>query len=271
MKILFIGDVMGRSGRDAVQTHLPELKQSLNPDIVICNAENSAHGFGINKKICEELYDWGVDCITTGNHVWDQKEIILSIDQDPKLLRPMNFPKGTPGRGSHIHALSDGRKILVVNIMGRIFMDPLDDPFAMMADVVKANKLGGTVQAIFLDLHAEATSEKMAMAHFLDGRVSAVIGTHTHLPTADCQILNGGTAFQGDAGMTGDYDSVIGVKKDVPVLRFTRKMPTDKMQPAEGEATLCGTWIETDDKTGLATRIEPVRVGGRLQSNIPKI
>jgi metallophosphoesterase (TIGR00282 family) len=271
VKILFIGDVMGRSGRDAVHAHLPVLRQSLKPDVVICNAENAAHGVGVNKKICDDLYELGVDCITTGNHIWAQKEIIFTIDQDPKLLRPINFPKGTPGRGSYIHTLADGRKILIVNAMGRTFMEPLDDPFAAMQDLLKMHKIGANLQAIFLDFHAEATSEKMAMGHYLDGQVSAVIGTHTHLPTADCQIFNGGTAFQGDAGMTGDFDSVIGVKKEVPVLRFTRKMPTDKMSPAEGEATLCGTWIETDDNTGMAVRIEPVRVGGRLQPAIPKL
>jgi metallophosphoesterase (TIGR00282 family) len=269
MRILFIGDVMGRSGREAVEKHLPDLRRKLTPDVIICNAENAAHGFGINKKICEELYALGVDCVTTGNHIWDQREIILSIDQDPKLLRPVNFPKGTPGRGSYLHTVRDGRKILIVNAMGRVFMDALDDPFAALAEIVKANRLGGQVQAIFLDFHAEATSEKMAIAHYLDGQVSAVVGTHTHIPTADCQILPGGTAFQADAGMTGDYDSVIGVRKDIPILRFTRKMPTEKMQPADGEATLCGTWIETDDKTGKAVRIEPVRVGGRLQQSLP--
>ena len=267
MRILFIGDVMGRSGRDAVQAHLPVLREKLQPDVVICNAENAAHGFGINKKICEDLYALGVDCVTTGNHIWDQREILLTIDQDPKLLRPANFPKGTPGRGFNLYTLKD-RKILVVNLMGRVFMDTLDDPFAAMAEILKSYKLGANADAIFVDFHAETTSEKMAFAHCFDGQVTAVIGTHTHIPTADCQIFDGGTAFQADAGMTGDYNSVIGVKKDVPILRFTRKLPTDKMQPAEGEATLCGTLIDTSDN-GLAKSIAPVRIGGRLQSSLP--
>ncbi len=268
MRILFIGDVMGRSGRDAVLAHLPPLRERLKTDFVICNAENAAHGVGLTKKICEELYAAGVDCITTGNHVWDQREIILTIDQDPKLLRPMNFPKGTPGRGFNTFNAGPLR-ILVMNVMGRLFMDALDDPFAAVQDILKTNRLGAGLNAIFVDIHAEASSEKMAMAHYLDGRVSAVVGTHTHVPTADAQILPGGTAYQTDAGMTGDYDSVIGVRKDIPVLRFTRKMPTEKMQPAEGEGTLCGTFIVTDDKTGLAIRIEPVRVGPRLGNHIP--
>lgn len=270
MRILFIGDVMGRSGRDAVQAHLPPLRERLRPDVVICNAENAAHGFGINKKICDELYALGVDCVTTGNHIWDQREIILTIDQDAKLLRPNNFPKGAPGRGHVLLTLKGGQRLLVVNMMGRVFMDDLDDPFASMADILKTYRLGANADVIFVDFHAEATSEKMAFAHCFDGQVTAVIGTHTHIPTADCQVFDGGTAFQADAGMTGDYNSVIGVKKDVPILRFTRKLPTDKMQPADGEATLCGTLIDADDATGLATSIQPVRIGGRLQSFLPR-
>ncbi len=269
MRILFIGDVMGRAGRDAVAAHLPSLRARLKTDVVICNAENAAHGVGINKKICDDLYALGVDCITSGNHIWDQREILLTIDQDPKLLRPLNFPKGTPGRGAYVHGLPDGRRILVANVMGRLFMDALDDPFAAMADLLKNQRMGAGINAVFVDIHAEATSEKMAMAHYLDGQVSAVVGTHTHIPTADCQILPGGTALQCDAGMTGDYDSVIGVRKDIPIMRFTRKMPTEKMQPAEGEGTVCGTFIETDDKTGHAVRIDPVRIGGRLKPSIP--
>jgi len=265
MKILFIGDVVGRSGRDAVTAHLPVLKKKYAPDVVIVNGENAANGVGITDKICKQFYEEGVDVVTTGNHVWDQREIILYIDRDPKLLRPMNYPKGTPGRGHNIYTLMNGQKILVINAMARVFMEPvLDDPFAALDELVKSHVMGRTVNAIFFDFHGEVTSEKMAMAHYLDGRVSAVIGTHTHVPTADHQILVGGTAYQSDAGMTGDYDSIIGVVKDVPIARFTRKMPTERMSPADGVATLCGTFIVTDDATGLAKTIEPVRVGGRL-------
>jgi metallophosphoesterase (TIGR00282 family) len=269
MRILFIGDIMGRSGRDALIKHLPDVKARLKPDVVIVNGENAAHGAGIVDKMCQEFYAAGADVITTGNHVWDQREIILTIDKDPKLLRPLNFPKGTPGRGYVVHSLMDGRKILVMNAMGRVFMDTLDDPFATVSAVVDQHVLGRQVQAAFLDFHAEATSEKMAIAHYLDGRVSAVVGTHTHIPTGDCQIFSGGTAFQSDAGMTGDYDSVIGVKKDVPIQRFVRKMPTDRMSPAEGEGTMCGTFIVTDDATGKAQRIAPVCVGPRLIQTMP--
>lgn len=271
MRILFVGDIMGRAGRDALATHLPTLRETLKPDAVIVNGENAAHGAGIVDKMCRDFYELGTDVITTGNHVWDQREILLTIDKDQKLLRPINYPKGSPGRGFTVHALMDGRKILVINAMARVFMDALDDPFALVNDVVERHVLGRQVNATFLDFHGEATSEKMAMAHYLDGRVSAVVGTHTHIPTADCQILPGGTAYQSDAGMTGDYDSVIGVRKDIPIQRFTRKMPTERFAPAEGEGTLCGTFIVTDDKTGLAQAIEPVRVGPRLAQAVPSI
>lgn len=270
MRILFLGDVVGRSGRDAVAKHLPTLKEQLKADVTIVNGENSAHGIGITKDICAELYANGADVITTGNHAWAQREIIPYFDRDPKLLRPINYPKGTMGNGVYIHQTADGQKIAVINAMGRIFMDPIENPFTVMDDVLQSLRLGVQVHAIFVDFHGEATSEKMAMAHHLDGRVTAVIGTHTHLPTADCQILDGGTAFQSDAGMCGDYNSVIGVKKAVPVHNFLKQTPTERMTPADGEATVCGTYIETNAK-GLAVRVEPVRVGPRLHPHIPKV
>lgn len=269
MRILFIGDVMGRSGREALAKYMPELKAKLRPDVVIVNGENAAHGIGITSEICKEFYALGTDVITTGNHVWDQREIIPYIDRDPKLLRPINFPKGTPGKGYYIHATPTGQKILVINAMARLFMDPMEDPFAAVNDLLGAYPLGGMVNAIFLDFHGEATSEKMAMAHYVDGRVSAVVGTHTHMPTADIQIFSGGTAYQTDAGMTGDYDSVIGVKKEIPIQRFTRKMPTDRLSPAEGEGTVCGLFVETDQRTGLAVNAGAVRIGPRLKQEIP--
>ncbi len=271
MRILFVGDVMGRSGREAVQKHLPGLKEKLKADIAIVNGENAAQGIGITDKICAELYAAGADCITTGNHVWDQREIIPYIARDPKLLRPLNFPKHAPGNGLYIHQTQEGEKIAIINVMARLFMDPLDDPFAAMDTVLEKVKLGQNVSAIFVDFHGEATSEKMAMAHYLDGRVSAVVGTHTHMPTADAQIFSGGTAFQSDAGMTGDYDSVIGVRKDISVHRFVRKMPGERMIPADGEATLCGCLVVTNARTGLATAIEPVRIGPRLHSAMPTV
>ncbi|MGE3624671.1 MAG: TIGR00282 family metallophosphoesterase [Bdellovibrionales bacterium] len=270
MRILFFGDIMGRSGRDGVARHLPALKTRLKPDVVIINAENAAGGFGITDKIAQEFYALGADCLTTGNHVWDQKELLGTIDRDPRLIRPLNYPEGTPGRGCYLHQLPDGRKILVANIMARLFMEPsLDDPFAATEKLLAQHRLGASVQAILLDFHSEATSEKMAFGHNFDGRVSAVIGTHTHVPTADDQILPKGTAYLSDAGMCGDYDSVIGVKKALSIWRFTRKIPGERMAPAEGEATMCGAFIVTDDATGLARRIEPFRIGGRLRQQMP--
>jgi len=268
MKILIVGDVVGKSGRDAVATHLPGLREDLELDFVIVNGENAAHGFGITDKICAALYQAGADVITTGNHVWDQREIINYIDGDPKLLRPLNFPEGTPGRGSGVFETSGkmdaGRKVLVVHPMCRLFMDPLDDPFAGAEAALGKYILGANIAAIVVDVHGEATSEKQAMGHVLDGRVSAVVGTHTHVPTADHQILAGGTAYMTDLGMTGDYDSVIGMKKKAAIGRFMTKMPQGRLEPAEGEATFCAAYIETDEVSGLARRIEPVRLGGRL-------
>lgn len=268
MRILFIGDVMGRSGRDALAKYLPKLKTDLKPDVVIVNGENAAHGVGINESICKDFFALGTDVITTGNHVWDQREVIPYIAREPRLLRPHNYPESLPGAGFYKHALPNGQSILVINLMARLFMDPLDDPFAIADKIIAQHVLGRSVQAIFLDFHGEATSEKMAMAHYLDGRVTAVIGTHTHMPSADCQILDRGTAFQSDAGMTGDYNSVIGMKPDAPVQRFTRKFSIERLSPADGEGTVCGTLIVTNDN-GTAAKIAPVRVGPRLENTIP--
>ncbi|HVZ00108.1 MAG TPA: TIGR00282 family metallophosphoesterase [Dongiaceae bacterium] len=270
MRLLFCGDLVGRSGRDVVVEKLPGLRRDLALDLVVANGENAAGGFGITQKICDELYKAGVDCITTGNHVWDQKETIAFIGSDPRLLRPVNFPAGTPGKGSGIYQTARGRKVLVANIMARLFMDPLDDPFQAAEQLLRAHKLGGNVDAILIDFHGEATSEKMAMGHYLDGKVSLVVGTHTHVPTADHMILPGGTAYQTDAGMCGDYDSVIGMEKATPIARFTKKMPTERLSAAMGPGTLCGLYVETDDATGLAKKVEPVRVGGRLSQAQPK-
>lgn len=269
MRLLFLGDVVGRSGREAVLKHLPAFKRDLDPDVVVINGENSAGGYGIHDKIAQEFFTAGVDCITTGNHIWDQKELIGTIDREPRLLRPVNYPEGTPGKGTVLLQARTGRKVLVVCVLARLFMDALDDPFGAMERVMRQVRLGGSVDAIIVDFHGEATSEKMAMGHFLDGRASLVVGTHSHIPTADAQILPGGTAYLTDAGMCGDYDSVIGMKKEVSVARFVRRLPTEKMTPAEGEATVCGLFVETDDRTGLAIAIEPVRVGGRLRQSVP--
>ncbi|MBV8650441.1 MAG: TIGR00282 family metallophosphoesterase [Alphaproteobacteria bacterium] len=268
MRLLLCGDVVGRTGRAIVTETIPRLRHELALDFVVVNGENAAGGFGISDKICQELYAVGVDVITTGNHVWDRREIIPYIAEDPKLLRPANFPKGTPGNGSGIFGTADGRRVLVVNLMGRLFMDALDDPFAAIETVLAEQSLG-TVDAIIVDFHGEATSEKMSMGHALDGRVSLVVGTHSHVPTADAQILPRGTGYMTDAGMCGDYDSVIGMQKEAAIARFVRKMPGERLQAADGPATLCGVVVETDDATGLARHIAPVRVGGRLAPHWP--
>jgi len=267
--LLFCGDIVGRPGRAAVVDHLADLRKRLALDFVVANGENAAGGFGITGKICRELFEAGVDAITGGNHIWDQREVLSYIDGEPRLLRPQNYPASTPGRGSGLFTAPKGRKVLVVSVMGRLFMDALDDPFACVERELAKHRLGVGAQAIILDVHAEATSEKMAMGHAVDGRVSLCVGTHTHVPTADTMILPGGTAYQSDAGMCGDYDSVIGMDKAVPIARFTRRLPTERLSVARGEGTLCAVFVETDDKTGLALRAEPVRVGGRLTGTLP--
>ncbi|MEJ2026931.1 MAG: TIGR00282 family metallophosphoesterase [Limibacillus sp.] len=230
MRFLFLGDIVGRPGRDAINKHLPDLRRELGLDAVVANGENAAAGFGITQKICKEMFEAGVDLISGGNHSWDQREALSFIDDEPRLLRPQNYPAGTPGRGSGVVDAGRGRKLLVVNLMARLYMDPLDDPFATMKAVLSSVRLGATANAILLDFHGEATSEKMAMGHFVDGKVSLCVGTHTHVPTADTMILPGGTAYQTDAGMCGDYDSVIGMDKEAPLARFTRKLPTEKVR-----------------------------------------
>lgn len=269
MRILFLGDIVGRSGRDAVAARLPELRSALSLDLVVANAENASHGFGLAPAMADALFAVGCDVLTLGNHAWDRRELVGHINQAPRIVRPLNFPPGTPGAGSVLVSLADGRKALVVNAMGRLFMDPLDDPFRMLTELLSRHRLGVTVQAIVVDFHAEATSEKAAIAHHLDGKVSLVVGTHTHTPTADHRILAGGTAFQADAGMCGDYDSVIGMGKEAAIAKFVRKMPGERLQPADGEATLCGLLVQTDDRTGLARDVQPLRLGGLLSQSMP--
>ena len=270
MRILFIGDIVGRSGRKIVLERLPALVRDWKLDFVAINGENAAGGFGITEVIYNEITDAGADVVTGGNHSWDQKEALVFIERAPKLLRPINFPPGTPGRGVTLAEAKNGARVLVINAMGRVFMDPLDDPFAAIERELAACALKTAADAIILDFHGEATSEKQAMGHFCDGRASLVVGTHTHAPTADHQILPGGTAFMSDVGMTGDYDSVIGMAKEEPLHRFLRKIPSGRFEPALGEATLCALAVETDDATGLARRVAPVRLGGRLEEARPK-
>ena len=270
MRLMFLGDVVGRSGRDAVYTQLPLLREKLKPDLVVVNGENAAHGFGITEDIFNKLREAGADVVTLGNHAFDQKEALIFIEREPRMIRPLNWPAGCPGRGTTMVETAKGQRVLIINAMGRVMIEPqLNDPFPAVNREIEACKLGQDCDAILIDMHAEATSEKMAMGHFVDGRASLVVGTHTHTPTADHHILNGGTAYMSDAGMCGDFDSIIGMEKSEPLQRFLHKLPIERMKPAEGEATICGVLVDTDDKTGLATRIEPIRLGGKLSQVMP--
>lgn len=265
-----MGDIVGRSGRDALVAELPSLRRELELDFVVVNGENAAGGFGITAAICDDVFDAGADVITLGNHSWDQREALVHIEREPRLVRPVNYPSGTPGRGAALIEAQSGARVLVVNALGRVFMEALDCPFEAIDREVSACPLGEAADAIIVDMHAEATSEKMAMGHHCDGRVSLVVGTHSHVPTADAQILPGGTAYQTDAGMCGDYNSVIGMDKDEPLNRFVTRIPSGRFQPALGPATLCGVFVETD-ASGLAKRVEPVRIGGRLKQVLPEV
>ena len=257
---------MGRSGRRAITERLAGLKARLKADFTIVNGENASGGMGLTGPHARLILDAGADCITLGDHAFDQKDMLSFVAEEPRVLRPLNFAREAPGRGHRVFQDARGRKVLVVQALGQVFMKrPFDDPFSAVDQVLRAHPPGGLVQAAVVDFHAEATSEKMAMGHFCDGRASLVVGTHTHVPTADAQILSRGTGYQSDAGMCGDYDSVIGMDKAEPMRRFLTGMGRDRFTPAEGEATLSGVLVVTDDRTGLATEIRPLRDGGRLQ------
>ncbi|GGZ29443.1 MULTISPECIES: TIGR00282 family metallophosphoesterase [Asticcacaulis] len=273
MRFAFFGDVVGKSGRDGLTQHLPMIRKKLGLEFVIVNAENAASGFGITENTARELFEAGADCLTLGNHSWDQKEALTYIVREPRLIRPNNYPRlaDAPGRGANLFQTESGKSILVVNLLGLVHMASMDDPFASADKELEACPLGVAADAIVIDMHCEATSEKMAMGHFCDGRASLVVGTHTHVPTADAQILPGGTAYQTDAGACADYDSVIGNDKEEPLRRFTTRISRDRYRPASGPATVCGVFVETDDKTGLAVRVEPIRFGGRLKPTLPEV
>ncbi len=269
MRLLFIGDVVGRAGRAVLAEQLPRLRLAWGLDCIIVNGENAAGGFGITEAICADFLDAGADCVTLGNHAFDQREALVFIARQPRLIRPLNYPRGVPGGGANLIETAAGARVLVINLMGRVFMDAMDDPFAAAERELGACPLGAGCDAAVIDFHAEASSEKQAFAHFVDGRVSLVVGTHTHVPTADHQILPQGSAYMTDAGMTGDYNSVIGMEKEEPIRRFTTKLPSARFEPAAGAATLCGVAVELDGR-GLATRIAPVRIGGRLAQARPE-
>jgi metallophosphoesterase (TIGR00282 family) len=272
MRILFLGDVMGRSGRAAVTARLAALRSDLELDLVVVNAENATGGAGLSPEHARLLLSAGADVLTLGDHAFDQKEMVAFIETEPRILRPLNYGKGAPGRGAAVVEAGRGRKVLVAQVLGRVFMkQPFDDPFSALDALLRAHPMGGMVQASLIDIHAEATSEKMALGHFCDGRASIAVGTHTHVPTADTVILRGGTAYQSDAGMCGDYDSVIGMDKAEPMRRFLTGMSRERFTPAEGEATLSGLLVETDDLTGRALRALPLRTGGRLDAGLPDL
>jgi 2',3'-cyclic-nucleotide 2'-phosphodiesterase len=270
MRLLFLGDMVGKSGREAVAQHLPGMIAQWDLDFVIVNGENAAGGFGITEAILDETLAAGADVLTTGNHVWDQREALIFAERNQRFLRPMNYPPGTPGRGSNIYEARNGARVLVANIMGQVFMNPLlDDPFRSVEALLDGAALKRDVDVIIIDFHAEATSEKMCFAHFVDGRATMVVGTHTHCPTADHQVLDGGTAFISDAGMCGDYNSSLGMDRDEPMARFLTKVPKGRFEAASGPATVCGVGIDIDLSTGLASRIAPLRIGPRLDNALP--
>ena len=270
MRIWFVGDLIGRSGRAAFTETVPGLIQDWKLDLVIVNGENSAGGFGITEAIYQELLDAGADAITLGNHSWDQREALVFIERAPRLIRPVNFNQGTPGRGAALIDTKNGQRALVVNSIGRIFMQTSDDPFAAIDRELNACPLREAADAVVVDFHGEATSEKQAMGYFCDGRASLVVGTHTHVPTSDHRILPGGTAYMTDAGMSGDYESIIGMEREEPIGRFLRGYPAGRFEAANGAGTLSAVAVETDDATGLARHIAPVRIGPILSRAVPE-
>lgn len=269
MRLLFLGDVVGRAGRDAVAEHLPGLVARYKFDFVVVNGENASHGKGLIESHFQGLRDAGADIVTLGDHAFDQREALSYIEREPTLIRPINYAPGTPGRGAMMVEGRNGHRVLVVNALGRVFMPPIDDPFRAVEAAIADCPLGDVADAIIVDFHTEATSEIQAMGHFLDSRVSLVVGTHTHIPTADHRVLKGGTAFMADAGMCGDFDSIIGTDTDEPLNRFLTGIPNGRFTSAEGEATLCGVAVETDSRSGLARSISPVRLGGVLGQALP--
>ena len=270
MKILFLGDVVGRAGRQAVLEHLPRLREAWKLDFVVVNGENATGGMGLSAEHAKAMLGAGADVLTLGDHAFDQRDMLSYCEQEPRIIRPLNYAKGAPGTGARMFADARGRKVLVAQVLGQVFMKrAFDDPFGTIETALKPYPLGGQAQAVIVDVHCEATSEKMAMGQFLDGRASMVVGTHTHVPTGDAMILPKGTAYQTDGGMCGDYHSVIGMEKAEPLRRFVTGMAKGRFSPAMGPVTLSGLYVETDDATGRAVRVAMVREGGALQASAP--
>ncbi|WP_294623733.1 TIGR00282 family metallophosphoesterase [uncultured Roseovarius sp.] len=270
MRLLFLGDVVGRAGRRAITENLATLRKDWRLDFVVVNGENASGGMGLTGAHAKGFFEAGADVVTLGDHAFDQKDMLQSIESEPRLVRPLNYAKEAPGRGARVFSDARGRKVLVTQVLGQVFMKRcFDDPFSAMDAVLRAHPLGGAVQASLVDVHCEATSEKMAMGHFCDGRASVVVGTHTHVPTCDAQILPGGTAYLTDAGMCGDYNSIIGMERAEPMRRFITGMAKGRFQPAMGDVTLSGLFVETDDRSGKATTVKMIRQGGRLEAASP--
>jgi len=272
LKILFVGDVAGRAGRKVLEEKLPELKQHLKPDFTIVNGENAAGGNGITPAIARDFYEWGADAITLGNHSFRQQDIIPYFDQEKRIVRPANYPSKVPGRGFVLATNAKGQKLLVVNLMGRRNIANIDCPFQKMDEILKKYPLS-SVDGIFVDFHMEATSEIQAFGHYLDGRVSAVLGTHTHVPTADGRVLDQGTAFQSDVGMTGNYNGVLGCDKEEPIQRFLTGWNQGRLEALTNNGTLCGAFVtlrKEASKKGLADSIEPVIQGPVLKNCLPE-
>lgn len=270
MRILFLGDIVGRTGRRAIFDNLKRLRADWRLDFVVVNGENASNAAGLTGAHAKALLEAGADCITLGDHAFDHGDMMQFIQSEPRVLRPMNYAKSAPGKGARVFDAPGGRKILVAQVLGQVFMKrAFDDPFSAVDKVLRAHPLGGLVNASLIDMHCEATSEKMAMGHFCDGRASVVVGTHTHVPTADAMILPKGCAYQSDAGMCGDYVSVIGMDVAEPMRRFVTGMAKGRFVAACGEATLSGLFVKTDDRSGKALSVDMVRVGGALQQSGP--
>ena len=269
MNILILGDIMGPSGREAIIKKLPDLIKKKAIDFVIVNGENAADsGVGITKKNTEEFFKAGADVITTGNHVWDQNETMEFITSEKRLLRPQNLPEGSPGNGFGIFNSKNNKKVAVINLMGNIFMKKSDDVFEAAKKFIENVKLKKDADFIIVDIHGEITSEKMAMGYLFDGKVTMLVGTHTHVPTSDHRIMEKGTAYQTDIGMCGDYNSVIGMNRDNSLKKFFKDPSATKHYPALGEATISGLMVVADDKTGLANKVEPIVLGALLENRI---
>lgn len=260
MRIFYCGDVVARAGREVVLENMNRIRNEYKADIIIVNVENAAHGFGVTPGICREFIAKGADILVTGNHFLNQRDIISYLHECPVIIRPANIPSENPGRGFTIFELTDGRRILIAQVLGRLFMEAVDCPVQALENILKPYVLGKNIDTIFVDIHAEATSEKLSLGYYFDGRVSCVAGTHTHVPTADARIMPNGTAYITDVGMCGNYDSVLGFDKTAPINRLRRRYTDDRLTPAAGKGTLYGIMVITDDNTGLAQSITQIKI-----------